>query len=328
MKTEVIKNRFPLFSTEFIKAYTITMRPYLMFVSGITGIAGFSFGKETNPLALILLFSAAFLSYGFGQALTDCFQIDTDSISSPYRPLTQGLVSQSEILSISIAGLIYCVLVFSFFNPVNFILGLISGIGLATYTPFKRKWWGGPFYNAWIVGVLFVIAYLSVTVGTKLLLSNKIILTLSCVFFGYTNFVLSGYFKDITADRATGYKTLPVVFGRKVSAITSDIFALFTIISSSAVVLLILKNNYSSYSTISVFLLIAGILTSITAQVRLHFVKTDEESYRSISLVVNSYILILSGVAAANKPGWSILLIAYYLCYMLVIKIRPAKNQI
>ena len=37
---------------------------------------------------------------------------------------------------------------------------------------------------------------------------------MAATFFGYANFVLAGYFKDIEADRATGYRTFPVVFGR------------------------------------------------------------------------------------------------------------------
>lgn len=95
------------------KFYIITMRPYLMFVSGITGIAGLSFSNNLSLLQTILVFFASFFSYGFGQALTDCFQIDTDSISSPYRPLTQGKISKSLVLIISAAGLILCILVFT-----------------------------------------------------------------------------------------------------------------------------------------------------------------------------------------------------------------------
>jgi len=39
------------------------------------------------------------------------------------------------------------------------------------------------------------------------------------VFFGYANFVVMGYFKDISADRATGYRTFPVTFGWRAAAI-------------------------------------------------------------------------------------------------------------
>jgi geranylgeranylglycerol-phosphate geranylgeranyltransferase len=323
METKHVKIKYPLFSIEFCKSYLITMRPYLMFVSGVTGIAGISFGTSTFSAGYLLLFSAAFLSYGFGQALTDCFQIDTDSISSPYRPLTKGLVSKSQIFVVSCFGMIYCVLVYSLFNPVNLILGILAGTGLATYTPFKRKWWAGPFYNSWIVGILFLMSVLSVSTGTP-----KLIYSLGAVFFGYSNFVLSGYFKDISADRATGYNTLPVVFGRKVSSIISDVFAFLTLVFSSAAVLLIFRNNYSSYSFISIIFLIIGTAVLVIAQVQLHLVHSDDEAYHPISYVVHSYILILSSVAAANKPEWGLFLTAYYFFYLFVLKIRPSKNQI
>ena len=158
MENQLIIKQYKTFSLAFLKAYIITMRPYLMFVSGITGIAGLSFSQSSN-IQLILIFIACFLSYGFGQALTDCFQTDTDSISSPYRPLTKKVVSKKTFLVISIAGLGFCISILSVYNPKNLLLGIIAGIGLATYTFFKRKWWSGPFYNAWIVVVLFLMAY-------------------------------------------------------------------------------------------------------------------------------------------------------------------------
>ena len=119
---------YKLLSPSFIRAYIITMRPYLLFISGITGITGLSFVISINLTEGILILSASFLSYGFGQALTDCFQIDTDSISSPYRPLTQGIVSRTEFLIISGIGLTYCVTVFSIYYPPSLILGITAGI--------------------------------------------------------------------------------------------------------------------------------------------------------------------------------------------------------
>ncbi len=327
MKSAVMKNSLPILSKEFIKAYIITMRPYLMFVSGITGLVGFSFGSIELSLNLFILFSAAFLSYGFGQALTDCFQIDTDSISSPYRPLIKGLVSKYQILFLSLAGLGYCVIVFSFFNKVNLLLGIISGIGLASYTPFKRKWWGGPFYNSWIVGILFIMSFLASNPSSDLN-SLKLFTAIGAIFFGYANFVLSGYFKDISADKATGYNTLPVVFGRKVSSLISDIFAVLSFSFSAITIYLILivKNFGNSFIPISI--LIITLIILFIAQFRLHRVVQDEEAYHSISLVVHSYILLLSAIALANKPEWSIVLIIFYSCYIFTLKVRPVKNQI
>jgi len=121
MKTLTVSH-YPLFSSEFIRAYLVTMRPYLLFVSGVTGLTGIALSGNSDILKLSLLFIAAFLSYGFGQALTDCFQVDTDSISSPYRPLTQGKINKTQVLSISLTGLIFCVAIFSFYNFPNYFL--------------------------------------------------------------------------------------------------------------------------------------------------------------------------------------------------------------
>jgi 4-hydroxybenzoate polyprenyltransferase len=322
--------QYPFLSIRFLKAYIITMRPYLMFVSGITGIAGLSFASEIDFLKTVLIFIACFLSYGFGQALTDCFQIDTDSISSPYRPLTQGIVNRNLFLIISGFGLFFCISILTYFNPLNLFLGILSGVGLVTYTYFKRKWWAGPFYNSWIVLVLFMMAYLAGLGSTYLDFSNAIFLAaILAVFFGYANFVLTGYFKDISADRATAYNTLPVVFGRKTSSIVSDAFGFIASASVFALIIILAFDSFL-YQTILRALVFAygGIGASIFSQMNLHSVKSDAEAHRAIAPCVHSYILLLSSLAILNQPGWFIPLLAFYSIYIIVLKIRPAKEQI
>ena len=148
-------------SLDFVRYYVITMRPYLLFVSGITGIVGLSFAPSISIPNLMILFLVFFLSYGFGQALTDCFQIDTDSLSSPYRPLVQGSIKRWQSLGVSLTLLTVSCAILFFLNTWILPLGLLCVGGLITYTPFKRKWWGGPFYNAWIVALLPVIGKLA-----------------------------------------------------------------------------------------------------------------------------------------------------------------------
>jgi 4-hydroxybenzoate polyprenyltransferase len=329
MNTLVIE-QYPLLSVRFWKAYIITMRPYLMFVSGITGIAGMSFAVEMDIIKAMLIFFASFLSYGFGQALTDCFQIDTDSISSPYRPLTQGIVNRNHFLIISCLGLLFCISILTYFNPLNILLGTLSGIGLITYTYFKRKWWAGPFYNAWIVLVLFIMAYIAGLGSTHLDFSEPILITaIITAFFGYANFVLTGYFKDIEADKATAYNTLPVVFGRKISSIVSDAFG-FIVSTSVFVLIIILAFDSFPFQTIikALVFIYTGIGVSIFTQMNLHSVKSDAEAHKAIAPCVHSYILLLSGIAILSKPDWSIHLLIFYIFYIITLKLRPAKEQI
>jgi len=317
------------FSLEFVRAYVITMRPYLMFVSGITGLAGMSFIPRLSVTDFILRFAASFLSYGFGQALTDCFQIDTDSLSSPYRPLTQGIISRIQAFVVSAVGLAFCVGVFASGNTSNLLLGAVAGSGLATYTWFKRRWWGGPFYNAWIVAVLCSMAFLSGAQPFPQVLSTPMIWVLLCVLFGYANFVLSGYFKDIEADRATGYNTLLVVFRRRISAWASDFLAVAAIAFAAVVLLAAQSTPPSVMGDVSRWVFfVAAVVVSMIAQVRLHAVTTDNEAHRAIAPVVHSYILLLSAVACIQKPAWTGLFILFYGAFIGVLKIRPAQNQI
>ena len=82
---------YPVYSPHFWRAYFIQMRPYLLFVSGIAGLAGIAMaaGADLPGWKIILAFIPVFLGYGFGQALTDCFQTDTDKLSSPTWKLTR-----------------------------------------------------------------------------------------------------------------------------------------------------------------------------------------------------------------------------------------------
>ena len=329
METTLTNQYHKTASFAFAKAYFITMRPYLLFVSGVTGICGMSYIDGLSLSKSILIFLASFLSYGFGQALTDCFQTDTDSISSPYRPLTQGRISKTQVLIVSITGLVLCISVFTFYNPMNLLLGILSGVGLATYTYFKRKFWSGPFYNAWIVGVLFLMAFLSGSDLSMITENHKLVYGLSAVFWGYANFVLVGYFKDVEADRATGYNTFLVVFGRRLSSIASNIFGVLTILS--VIFVFSYSNSFErllEQSSIQIIILALGILIMFFCQVLLHFIKQDDESGNAISLSVHAYILLLTSIIVLNKNEWIIPMIIFYVLFNLTMIFRPAKNQI
>jgi 4-hydroxybenzoate polyprenyltransferase len=318
-------------SLRFLGAYFVTMRPYLLFVSGITGIVGMSLAPEVDTPRALILGLVFFSSYGFGQALTDCFQLDTDSISAPYRPLVRGTLQRRDVLAVSILGLLLCGAVVTVYNPINAVPAMLTVLGLATYTPFKRRWWGGPFYNSWIVALVAVIGYLAAsgTTHAEAVLSLAFAGMLIVVFFGYANFVLAGYFKDISADRATGYRTFPVEFGRKRSSVASDLLALATVGGCCIAIFTVLAGPVSIPAALVASLFISGGTTAvIVAQIRLHEVKTDTEAHHAIQPVVHGYILLLSGVATLNQPDWAAFLVAFYLTFMITMKLRPLEAQI
>jgi len=314
----------------FWRLYLVEMRPYLMFLSAVTGLAGIAFAPDVSVRDLLVLTTLFFLAYGFGQALTDCFQTDTDALSAPYRPLGQGRLRRRDVLAVSLAGLIAGGVVLAVYNPLNVALVAIGIAGLATYTWFKRRWWGGPFYNAWIVVDLCLIGYASGlgAAGASFDWTPELAATLLAVLFGYTNFVLSGYFKDVWADRASGYSTMPVVFGMQRSALASDALALATLASCVLALVLVETPSPDTGAVLSTMFVAGAAAWTAVGQVRLHAVTSETEAHRAIAPVVHAYILMLSAITAALQPGWAPLRAVLYAGFLVALAKRPMKEQI
>jgi 4-hydroxybenzoate polyprenyltransferase len=314
----------------FARAYLITMRPYLFFVSGITGLLGLALGPALAAWPAVLLGLAFFVSYGFGQALTDCFQTDTDALSAPYRPLARGLIRRRDVMTVSLAGLLGVGVVLVASHPLNLPLVALAVAGLATYTWFKRRWWGGPFYNAWIVAVLVLMGHVGAVgaAGGSLHWPPAMTTALLATFFGYANFVLAGYFKDIAADRATGYNTFPVVFGRKATVIVSDLFAVAAVSFTFLTLAMggLLRRALTDPAILGFLILGTGL--SLTAQMRLHRVTCDSKAHRAIAPVVHAYILMLGALVMAFEEGWTLPVLAFYASFIAILRLRPMKAQI
>jgi 4-hydroxybenzoate polyprenyltransferase len=310
----------PVLSLRFAAAYAVTMRPYLLFVSGMTGLAGLALAREVGPGSTLAIAAASFLAYGFGQALTDCFQTDTDAISAPYRPLTRGVIRTRDVLAVSLLGLAGCVAVYVSMAPATAVAGILGVIGLSTYTWFKRRWWGGPWYNAAIVVLLFAMAGMSAEGSIAFFGRPGTPIAALAVFLGYANFVLAGYFKDIAADSATGYRTFPVVFGRRAASIASDALAgLFLAAVFMAARKAILP---------AMVLWAIAVALGVAGQVHLHRVRTDHDAHGPIGLTVHVFLLGLAAIAVSFRPDWLIPMLAFYGAFIVTLVRRPALSQI
>jgi 4-hydroxybenzoate polyprenyltransferase len=315
----------PIGSAAFVHAYWTTMRPYLLFVSGAAGLVGLALGPALPLSDTLLLATVFFLAYGFGQALTDCFQLDTDMLSAPYRPLVRGTVRRGDVLAVSLAGLALCGIVVVTFASINLLLAGLTVLGLLTYTWFKRRWWGGPLYNAAIVGLLCLIGCASST-GGPLVWSAGLAGTLAAVVFGYANFVLTGYLKDVSADRRTGYRTLPVVFGPRPTALVSDGLAILALGGCGLGLSAIGMRPGGGWAGWSFAAL--GAIASLVAQVRVHGVQDEYRAYRAIVPVVHAFVLTVGGLAVAHKPAWALPFGLYYVAFGVTLRRRPMREQI
>jgi len=325
------KSRYAsLLSFPFWKAYWLTMRPYLIFITGAAALVGMAFIEDPEPAKVIIAFIPLFFSYGLGQAITDSFQMDTDAFSSPYRPLVKGLISRGQVLSISLVGLALSVLILTCINPVILIFGVVAVIGLLAYTPLKRTWWGGPLWNSGIVVLLPVMGRL---VGGDIFIRDIVsledsrslvfILAMLAVFFSYANFVVMGYFKDISADRKTGYRTFPVVFGWKAAAVYSDGLAFLAAVCTGWAIYSI---HRFSFAGTAVFVL--GLGVSLYAQVKIHRIREESRAYGPIANVVRVFILYTSAVIMTLKTDWLFFLVLFYFLFELALKNRPEETQV
>lgn len=319
-----------VWSGTFWKAFWMTMRPYLIFVSGAAGLVGLAFIPHPEPARLVLALLPLLLSYGFGQALTDCFQIDTDSLSSPYRPLVRGIVSRRQVMTVSLGGLAAGVVALGFVNLEILPLGLLAVAGLLSYTFFKRRWWGGPAWNSWIVGLLPLMGRLT---GRDVSLARLIssgtpegrafLFGVLTVFFAYANFVVMGYLKDVSADRATGYRTLPVVFGWRTTAFVSDALAVAAIVSAAGSLYFTVRPAPAGVLALG---LAAGL--SLSSQIRIHRTREEGRAHGPIADVVRVFILESSALVLARKPVWAPFLIAFYLSFEAALQLRPEERQV
>lgn len=325
---------YPLLSAGFWRGYWVTLRPYLFFISGVSGLVGLSIPEEINLAAFSMAMVAFFFSYGLGQALTDVFQVDTDSISSPYRPLTQGLVSKRQVLLVSLAGLAACAVLLVMQNPWNLIVAAVGVVGLATYTPLKRRWWGGPFWNSWIVATLPLMGVLcglsGFAIGEYLQL---LIPAMVSVFFTYAIFVLLGYFKDISADRQTGYDTFPVRFGWRPAVLVSAAFlvagvagSVFVVAPSLQTIRVGMETNPGQVAGAVMWLF--GIGSLALAHVMMWRIDHERESHGAIGAVVIGYVLMHLGEACCLRPSLVVFAVIFFGLFLLVLKLRPEKTQI
>lgn len=298
----------------FARAYWITMRPYLCFVSGATGLVGLALTSLSTP-ALFVAGTVFFVAYGLGQALTDVTQLDTDAISAPYRPMVRGLVRPRDVLVTSLVGLAACALVLVAFNPWIALVALLPIAGLATYTPMKRRVWAGPIWNSWVVAMLPLLGALT----GKRELDPPLRTAMVTSFFAYLTFVLLGYLKDVEADRRTGYETLPVRFGRRWTVAAS---------SACAVAAIFVSSPASTEVTPGVIVWSLGALWLVLGHVRAWSVVSDRGAHPAITMGLRGYVALHLGEAIRLKPSLLVVAIFMLVGFEVALARRPAMEQV
>ncbi|MBI4833352.1 MAG: UbiA family prenyltransferase [Planctomycetes bacterium] len=181
-------------------------------------------GVFSNPidyLACIGLCLAIFFAIQSLIVVNDIFDIESDRISNPNRPLTQGIIPLDEYKTI---GLVYFLLMGYFAANISYLSLVITLFFSALYLiysipPFRLKRIF-PF-NMMVIGINSLVAML---LGYALLGGSKTVekfpkelMILVPLSFSLAANIIT--IKDVKADKQAGVITLPVLLGEKIGRI-------------------------------------------------------------------------------------------------------------
>ncbi|MGK7312763.1 MAG: UbiA family prenyltransferase [Candidatus Longimicrobiales bacterium M2_2A_002] len=309
-------------SPGFWTRYWTTLRPYLFLVSGSAGLVGLAAAPDPGPVALAGSLVVFMLGYGLGQAVTDVDQVDTDALSAPYRPLVRGEVRGGDIRAVSLAGLGLGLAWLAALNPWTLVPTGLMVAGLITYTPMKRRWWAGPAWNSAIVALLPLTGAL-VAGGDPLDARGTTVVPAAMLsaFGTYGTFVLLGYLKDVTADRATGYRTMPVRFGRRATVALSAVYSAVGLAASVALV-----RGLGAGPWIPIWGIGTALL--VDAHWRAWSVRRDDDAHPAIVRAVLGFVGVHLGEAVALRPELAGPAVALAGVVVLLMAARPSRSQV
>lgn len=197
-----------------IRLYIKSMRPYLFFITGISGWLGILFANTSSGvLKQIIVLIILFVSWGINQVINDLLGIKEDKINAPHRPIASGELSKKYVLLFSAVLFTLGAIVTYFLNPYALIIYFTGYIFNIIYeyckgTPILGNIWFGiliavtPFYGALAVGRENIINVL----GNKdLIYISLLVALISSTMTFFT------YFKDYSGDRQTRKMTLIVL---------------------------------------------------------------------------------------------------------------------
>ena len=181
---------------------------------------------KTFNIPVILAMLAVFFETAAGNVINDYFDYNIDLINKPERPIPSGRISITNGRNYAYLLFILgtkCGFLISYLtsNWIPFMIVLISDIILYLYA-YKLKTTPliGNLTVAFMTGFGFVFGGYSI--------NNPSIITTS-IFLGFFAFVMTAArelakdIEDMEGDKAEGAKTLPILYGTKITAILSAI---------------------------------------------------------------------------------------------------------
>ncbi|MGF3585088.1 MAG: UbiA family prenyltransferase [Thermoplasmatota archaeon] len=209
-------------------AHLETWRLYTVIWCGLASLAGTSITYGSFPTLKIALLSLFIPMMGWiaGLYLSDYLDRKLDKIQKPHRPIPSGRIKPSEALItgviFAITGFLLCFLL----NLKNVLLVFIVAALVFSYAKISKS---REILGNLNRGLVTVAAYFFGVFSTGYSISELpiYIWLLAIIFLLHdTNSNLVGAIRDVEGDKKGGYRTIPVKYGVKKSAIISIVLTI------------------------------------------------------------------------------------------------------
>lgn len=186
----------------------------LPFTAGVCVILGemLALGKLPNMAEMILGFLSVFFISATALILNDVFDIESDKVNAPERPLPAGLVTKQEVVLLScvvtVLGLLASYMI-SF--KALLVAILVWTVGFLYNWRFKKTGLPGNLMVSFSVGMTFIFGGITVAHPfEKAVWSFSII-----VFLINLGEEIAADAMDVAGDRQAGSRSLPVLLGHE-----------------------------------------------------------------------------------------------------------------
>jgi len=241
----IFKNR----NTKFVIMLLRFMRIrncIMTFLGVIVGASVAYTGSQLLPLngfVLTAAVAAALITAG-GNTLNDYFDIETDKVNKPHRPIPAGRISKSDALMFSVSLFLFGLAFAKAVNKFTLAFAIVNTLALIVYARYsKRMLLVANLVISYLVASAFIYGALSIhEVGAPINLRTlELTLILSaCAFFVTFSREVIKDIEDMQGDERIYSKTLPIVFGKKN---TKKVAIFFTLTAIGLSILPLLTNH-------------------------------------------------------------------------------------
>ncbi len=212
--------------TEKLKYWIVLTRPNNVLIAWLSIWIAVIVAGEIDPLINVILvsISAALITIG-ANVINDIFDIEIDRINKPDRPLPAGKVSIREAYFIFYSSYLLAWILAGIVSYPVFGIAFVFGLLLVLYSyRFKRMVLVGNFVVSLTTGMAFIFGGMSVN-----RVEGTIFPALFAFFFHFGREIIKDL-QDVKGDKAIGANTLAVVYGSRVSLISTSIIFILLIV--------------------------------------------------------------------------------------------------